>query len=356
MRKPLGDLHFVEFASPGTPQGVRIAIALAGRIAADLGARVSRVQDGADPIATAPPFIQGRSALHAFLNAGKQLVDVREGSALRAGADVCLAPETADPSPSNARVEVRIAMLGAGVPPETPATEFTVLALSGLLNLVGDPDREPLRLAGHQAAYAAGLAAFTGAMGALSALSAQHASGRELVHVSLLDAAVWLNWKNVASASAGEEAPSRGGRAADWPVIRCKDGWVALVYQNADWLRLCALAGNDPRLLDPALMQAAGRAARTEEIACYFEEAWKDLTRAELERMFMAARVPAGPVWSPHELARAGHYGARGVMQGLSLDAEGRIAQFPRLPVRWNGEAFAAGGFPSPMQDRKEAA
>ena len=353
MTKPLGDLHFVEFACPGTPQGVNIAIALAGRIAADLGARVSRVEDGADPIATAPPFIQGRSALNAFLNAGKQLVDVCEGSALRAGADVCFGPETTDQARSSARVEVRIAMLGAGVPPDTPATEFTVLAMSGLLNLVGDPDREPLRLAGHQAAYAAGLAAFTGAMGALSA---QPATAREVVHVSLLDAAVWLNWKNVASASAGEKAPSRGGRAADWPVIRCKDGWVALVYQDADWLRLCALAGNDPRLLDPALMQAAGRAARTEEIACYFEEAWKDRMRAELERMFMAARVPSGPVWSPHELARAGHYGARGVMQDMSLDAEGRTAQFPRLPVRWNGEAFAAGGFPSSAQDRKEAA
>ena len=353
MRQPLGDLHFIEFASPEAPQGVRIAIALAGRIAADLGARVSRVQDGADPIATAPPFVQGCSALNAFLNAGKQLVDVDEGRGLRADADVCLAPESIHAERLAARVEVRIAMLGAGMPPDTPASEFTVLALSGLLNLVGDPEREPLRLAGHQAAYAAGLAAFTGAMGALCV---HPANGREVVHVNLLDAAVWLNWKNVASASAGEDAPSRGGRSADWPVIRCKDGWVALVYQNADWQRLCALAGNDPRLLDPGLTEAAGRAARAEEIACYFEEAWKHLTRAELERMFMAARVPSGPVWSPQELARDAHYGVRGVMQPMDLDDHGRSAQFPRLPVRWNGEAFSAGGFPRPPRYPREVA
>ncbi len=45
---------------------------------------------------------------------------------------------------------------------ERPASEFTVMALGGLLDMVGDPARAPLALGGHQAAYAAGLAAYTG--------------------------------------------------------------------------------------------------------------------------------------------------------------------------------------------------
>ena len=78
-----------------------------------------------------------------------------------------------------------------------------MLALGGVLNLVGESDRQPLRLGGHQVAYAAGLSAFTGLVSALCGTAA------EVVHVSLLENAVWLNWKNVASAEAGGNSSKR---------------------------------------------------------------------------------------------------------------------------------------------------
>ena len=43
-----------------------------------------------------------------------------------------------------------------------PVSELTLLALGGLLHMVGEPERKPLRLGGHQASYPAGLTAFTG--------------------------------------------------------------------------------------------------------------------------------------------------------------------------------------------------
>ncbi|MBI3197597.1 MAG: CoA transferase, partial [Rhodospirillales bacterium] len=50
-----------------------------------------------------------------------------------------------------------------------PVSEFAILALGGLLHMVGEPERKPLRLGGHQASYAAGLTAFTGLAAALAA-------------------------------------------------------------------------------------------------------------------------------------------------------------------------------------------
>src|SRR3546814_17646150 len=43
-----------------------------------------------------------------------------------------------------------------------------ILAIEGLLDIIGDPTREPLKLGGHQCAYTAGLAAFTGLVAALA--------------------------------------------------------------------------------------------------------------------------------------------------------------------------------------------
>lgn len=345
MITPLAGLSFVEAPRPDTPLALRLAMALTGRIAADLGANVTRIENPeTEPLRAMDPFVSDSSVLYAFLNAGKRLSAPDSADTLESEADVVLSADGHHLRRSNAKrqVQVRYATLGHHAPADTPASEFTVLAMSGLLNLVGEPDREPLRLGGHQVAYAAGLSAFAGAMGALAM---PHS---EVVNVSLLECAVWLNWKNVANGRLpGLQKPtSRAGRAGDWPVIRCKDGWIALVYQPGDWGRLCAAAGNPPRLLDPELANPAGRAKHAEEIASLFEQAWRDKTRTELEAEFMRARLPLGAVWSPRELLHDEQYLARGFLQQVNVDDAGSIAVLPRLPVLWNGSGFHPGPLP----------
>ena len=53
-----------------------------------------------------------------------------------------------------------------------PVSELAIQALGGLMHMVGEPERKPLKLAGHQASYAAGLTAFTGLAAALAARDA----------------------------------------------------------------------------------------------------------------------------------------------------------------------------------------
>jgi crotonobetainyl-CoA:carnitine CoA-transferase CaiB-like acyl-CoA transferase len=168
----------------------------------------------------------------------------------------------------------------------------------------------------------------------------------ETVHVSLLETAVWLNWKNVATAEGGGAAPSRAGRDSAWPIVRCADGWVALVYRDEDWPTMRELAGNDPRLADPAFAKLAGRQARAAEIASIIEEHFSRLTRAQLHALSMKHKLPLGPVSTPAEALQDPHHLAREFFSTVRLDAQQRVT-LPRLPVLWSGEAFLPGDVPA---------
>lgn len=221
---------------------------------------------------------------------------------------------------------------------EQPASEFTVMALGGLLDMVGDPQRAPLKLAGHQAAYAAGLAAYTGIAGALCRPRVDGRIPPDTVLVNMLDVVVWLNWKSVPS-RADQPRLSRGGDTAEWQVVRCADGFVALVYQEPDWAALCDIVDDD-RLRTPELAQRPARIRRAREIAAIVEEKFLTLTRREIHAHALARRIPLGPVWSPRELAGDPQNTSRAFFETANVD--GRAVTMPRLPALWNGAPVGA--------------
>ena len=163
MRRPLDGVTLIEAVGDDCCLALRLSVALAGRIVADLGAEVVKIEPPAgDPLRRTPPIAGEASALFAFLNAGKRSVvlpreehstalprlaerahaliaDAGFGQTL-AGALGAGLPEGA------ARVAVLISMLGGDAATQTPASEFTVLALGG----VHHPRRRGLPLAQRQ--------------------------------------------------------------------------------------------------------------------------------------------------------------------------------------------------------------
>ena len=95
------------------PLCLRLATSLAGKIAADLGADVLKIEPpGGDPVRRAPPFLpQGGSALFQFLNTSKRSLmldlETEPGRASLARlldkADACLFEEPASVAPLAAR-------------------------------------------------------------------------------------------------------------------------------------------------------------------------------------------------------------------------------------------------------------
>ena len=353
MTLPLAGITIVEAQSPECPLALRLASALAGRLAADLGATVVKVEPpGGDPVRHLPPLVGDESALFAFLNAGKRSVALSEDEAGRTALDHLTRRADAmivDGGLQRARAEaavctptVVLSLFGPHAADADRGSEFTVLARSGLLDIVGDPAREPLRLGGHQVAYAAGLAAYTGLVAALPGAAGPAA---DIVQVSLLDTAIWLNWKSAATAAAFGTVTTRAGRRANWPVVRCADGWIALVYQDADWPALCDLVG-DPRLRDARFATQPGRVANALDFVAIVEQGFAGLTRRQIKQVALERRLPLGPVWELGDVLVDPQLLARNFFATVQR-ADGASMTMPRAPVIWNGRVFAPGAVPA---------
>lgn len=343
---PLQRFTLVEVNDRDVPLCLRLATSLAGKIAADLGATVLKIEPpGGDPVRRAPPLLsQGESALFQFLNTSKRsLVLDLAGEAGRAAlarlldtADVALFEEPASVA-AMVRAGKATPVEIAAFPVEMnaaarPVSEFTLLALGGLLHMVGEPERKPLRLGGHQASYPAGLTAFTGLAAALAARDAGHKA--PAVRVSLAEVLQWVNWKAASGADAAGTSPGREGKSSEFQIVRCKDGHVAVVYTVSQWPATRTLIG-DPRLLDAKFNTRAGRRQNVAELYEIIAPWFAGKTRADIQSTAQAKGVPFGPVFSPAELLDTEQYVSRGFFATLGA------YRVPQLPVQWNGRSFA---------------
>ncbi|MCA9509320.1 MAG: CoA transferase, partial [Myxococcales bacterium] len=227
---PLLDLRVVDLA--GEPA------AMAGRILADLGAEVVKVEPpGGDPLRAVGPFEGGarggRSLRFAAWNAGKRSLacapDDPRLDALLAGADVVIAtpgePGVLDLDPARAphATWVRVTPFGGDGPrARWRASDLGVMAASGNMYATGFPDRPPVRCS-EPSGYA-----HVGPEVAFAALAA-HASGRpQIVDVSMQEVVLVANMGApaafLATGARGARIGARIGRTRE--MWRCRDGWV----------------------------------------------------------------------------------------------------------------------------------
>ncbi|WP_048644863.1 CoA transferase [Nitratireductor soli] len=358
IERPYEGLVVVEAAAGPLGSALRLSTAMTGRILADLGARVIRIiGDDEQQQARQPYWGAENDAVERFLSAGKSTMWGNPGdrefvSRLLRRADIAIVDRhvhrliAADDLPAN--VAVLSLFGGRHADAEIPATEFTISALGGLLNMVGDPDRKPLKLGGHQEAYALGLSAFCG----LAALLAdrRRALPTMTVRANLLDVVVWLNWKSAPLEAGAPVPPGRAGAAAEWQVLRCADGWIALVYQEPDWPHLCDMVGDD-RLRQAKFATRQGRLGNLAELADIIETVFLSRTRRQLHEQAASHRLPLGPVWSPDELIDDPHNLARAMFTALPpLPGEQAPVQAPRLPVLWNGLVLSSSAGHAPAR------
>ena len=348
---PLARFTILEVNDTNVPLCLRLATSLAAKIAADLGADVLKIEPpGGDPVRRAPPFLpQGESALFQFLNTSKRslVLDLASdagrtalaGLLDKADAVLFVEPATVAPLLRNARATpIEIAAFPVEMNAATrPVSEFAILALGGLLHMVGEPERKPLRLGGHQASYAAGLTAFTGLAAALAARDAGQAA--PVVRVSLAEVMQWVNWKAASGADAGGTSPGREGRNSEFQIVPCRDGHVAVVYTVTQWPATRTLIG-DPRLADPMFNTRAGRRENISRLYEIITPWFADKTRTEIQKTAQAKGVPFGPIFSPAELLETEQYVSRGFLTEMAHPKLGRL-RLPQLPVQWNGRSFA---------------
>ena len=218
----MSDFRILEFNEANAQEVLLLAVSFAAKIVGDLGAEVVKVEPPLGerirrlPVLPDEKIDSDRGVLFEFLNTSKKSVALdleKPGETdrlrrLAEKADVIITGSdrfddlVRDDVAGGSRSVVKVrAFPHNSEYRDSPAAEISILALSGLMDLIGDPGREPLMLGGRQASFSSGYAAFTGLM---AALASHRWQGRgDLITLDMLSVMTWVNWKAVAGSKFG---------------------------------------------------------------------------------------------------------------------------------------------------------
>lgn len=299
MKTPLSpDLLIVEL-------GERISASVCGALFAELGATVVMIEPAA-------PERPGTKWPHrASLGAGKRSLSAgtaeeqKDAAALIARADAVLVSRDLDrewPEPiaaalARASLVCDVTALGAGR--DAPALpDGLVQALSGVMDVTGDPDGPPIPCNTPILEFTSGFYAASSVLLALRAKTrgapAQHAA------VAMYDCAFSMLTTFLPRHFAGG-TPNRIGNhhpsMSPWNAYRARDGWVMVCSgSNDQWVRICQIIGRPDLADDPRFTTPSGRVTHNPEVDRLMEEWTAGLSVAECMERLDAGAIPAGPV------------------------------------------------------------
>ena len=308
-----------------------------GRLLADLGAQVMKVEpSGGSP---------SRADVVAFAihNAGKRsaVIDLDEPGgpdrllSVANGCDILVCDGSLEIDAIRERnpalVVLSITDFGLTGPyRDWVGTDWTLLAMGGVLSRSGLPGREPLMPPGALALQV------TAAQATWAALVAYWNSLRtglgdhiDFARYEAIAQAIEPALGTVGTAQIAGYAPTRGRPApGPYPIFRCRDGFVRVVLLAArQWHAMRAWLGDPPELSDPALETIRGRARAAERLHATIERRFRSRGKHELAAEGQAHGVPVAPVLEPAEVLAAEHFRARGAI------AETELGDGVRAPV-----------------------
>ena len=318
------------------------------RLFADFGADVLKLEpDGGDPLRHAAPLFDNdgakESAAFAFLNFGKRIARENEAdlAALLADCDVLVLGDCDAPAslPANTSlIVIDASWFGTSGPYKNHvATDATVRALAGLVQLVGPTDGAPLQAPDFQAGYVAGLWAF---ISACAGLMARARDGGRRFDASVYEACLTLTEYQVAEAAIRNEPQQRAGIgrfAPTYPlgVYRASDGWIgATMVTPAQWRGFCEMLGL-PELAVPHFTTGLERLPHADELEAQFAPRLAEKPAAHWFAEGLKRRLPIVVVPRIDDLTSSPEFLARGAI--ASIQDGDKILRAPASPLRLVG-------------------
>lgn len=351
--------------APGVLAGVRvldfgryIAGPYCAALLADLGADVIRIErlDGGEDRWVAPVGEDGVGAMYVVMNRNKRGMTLDPSSPegrqivqrLVATADVVVAnlpPEVlrslALDLESLRRVKPDIILttvtaFGAGGPwSHRHGFDGIGQVMCGSAYLTGTPEQPYRAAVAWVDCGTASLAAF----GTLAALMERQKTGHgQKVEGALLRTAVAFN--NPTLVEQGVVRPNRiatvnrGQTSAPSDLFRTKDGWIiAYAIGNPMFTRWARLMGEEHWLTDPRFADDLARGDHGEIISKRMNEWTGERTTAEALADLEAAKIPAGPLYSPQQALEDAHIRAAGLLADTEYPGLPRPAPLAPMPV-----------------------
>jgi formyl-CoA transferase len=353
--RPLAGVRVLEL-------GNYIAAPTAGRMLADFGAEVIKVERPVtgDELRNWRLYAGDTSMLYRTINRNKKsiVLDLKteRGRALALDlirhSDVLLenfrpgtlekwglGPDILD-SVNSDLVITRISAFGQTGPMSgRPGFAAVAEAFGGLRELVGDPDRPPVRVGVSIGDSIAGIyAAFGTVMALFQRERTKVPLSQRIIDVALNEAVLSVMESLVPDHLAyGVTRERVGGRMegiAPSNAYPCADGASIIVAGNGDaiFARYMETIGRPDLAVDPDLQTNAGRWRRRDELDAAIS-GWSILhDRDEALKILDAAGVPSGPIYTAGDICADEQYAARNMIQQFTVDAGGPQPQQVGFP------------------------
>ena len=321
---------------------------LAGRLLADLGAEVIKIEPP-DTDVSRGDWSAANVNKRVLKTTGDQACDREQMAALLSKADICLLTpgvspldDLLDPPAVRANyphlIVVAIRPFGNAGPGSTwKASDLEIMAAGGAMALAGEPEGMPVRISEPQSRGWAGSHA---AVGALIALYKREATGcGELVEVSaqasvvtaLSHAPAFVDLNGTEPTRAGAFITGRSIKGARYRVFwPCRDGYINFIFyggvagrrtneQLVAWMReraarLGALAQIDWQTWDPTLADQS----EVDAIEAPVMEFFADLSKREFLNEAHQREMLGYPVSTVDDIASDPQLAARGFFQSVA--------------------------------------
>ncbi len=346
--------------------GEYVSVPYAGKLLADLGARVIKVEPvGGDVARRVGPF-GGDSPRHdasgffSYLNTGKESVTVaRNDSASTVirelvdthDVDVVIEDDLAayglDPrglsTAASTLSVVSISGFGVTGPYQAyEAPDIVVAAESGQMNKMGYPDRPPTRMPMKALDYLGGI---YGAMSALAALYArergadgQHVdvSSREAGVASLAFFITGYSWSGATTQRTGDGFPRQDDDAHSRMIYETADGYVSLSATR--WETFCEEIIDRPDLVeDERFATRQSRREHVDAVRDLIASYTRERSKWEVFEAFQDAGMPSGVTTTVDELVALDHLDVREFWTDVELPT-GEAVTMPGFPFLVDNE------------------
>jgi CoA:oxalate CoA-transferase len=341
-----------------------IAGAYCTKLLAGLGSEVIKVERPgagevsrrAGPFPGAEPHPE-RSALFLYLNAGKKSITLDVASQTGAAIVRCLARECdilVESFPPGyldrwalgyaALEHLHPGLIYTSVTPfgqsgpyrDYIGSELIAQAMGGLMQTIGLPDREPLKIGGNAALYTTGMSAFSATMIALHVRDVQGYG--QHVDVSAMETMVVAQIHSSIHHQFGSSPARRESL-----LVRAKDGWVSPGLERGvrqdTWGRVCELIGRPDLKDDPAFNTPEARREHQQDLLAILGEWIATHPKEEVYHIFQELRSVAGYVATVEDLFTSAQLTARQFFQAIDHPCAGN-AWYPGAPFRIEGHTW----------------
>jgi crotonobetainyl-CoA:carnitine CoA-transferase CaiB-like acyl-CoA transferase len=351
---PLSGLIVVEI-------GHSIAAPYAGMILGELGAEVIKVENpqGGDACrGWGPPFLEGAATCFHAVNRAKSGITIDLADPADAARLCALIIERADVVIHNlkagaldryglgaaelvaAKPSLVCCNLGAfgavGPLRDRPGYDPMMQAYSGLMSLLGEDGRPPVRVPASIVDMGAGMWSVIGILAALQERG--HTGKGGIVDTSLYETG--LAWMSIYLAGflANGEIPARHGSGVDmivpYQAFTAADGYMMVAAGNDNLFRkLCAVLDRPGLAEDPRFRGNKDRVVNRQALIPILADIFATRQRADWAALLEAAGIPNGPINSLDQVVADPQTQALGMIQRMAGSELGLVG----LPLSFDG-------------------